>query len=100
MNTAYAFKIGPLNFILNIQQSTIGYSYPRVFVMFPDDSYINIDWTLGHIFGMTEMDWMSWIDGTEIRVDDIRVIRDKCHECGFNWDKLEEIIFKMYEENK
>lgn len=100
MNTAYVFKIGPLNFILNIQQSTIGYSYPRVFVMFPDDSYINIDLTLGHIFGMTESDWMSWIDGTEIRVDDIQVIRDKCHECCFDWDKLEEIIFKMYEENK
>lgn len=28
MNEAYDFRIGPLYFILNIQQSGIGYLYP------------------------------------------------------------------------
>ena len=97
MNLAYVFKIGPLNFILNIQQSTIGYSYPRVFVKFPDNSYINIDLTVPTILGMTEEDWLSWLDGTEIQVDDIQIVRNKCHECGINWNKLEKLIFQWYE---
>ena len=35
MNEVYVFRIGPLLFMLNVQESTIGYSYPRIFVRFP-----------------------------------------------------------------
>ena len=41
MNEVYVFRIGPLTFMLNVQESSMGYSYPRVFVRFPDNSYLN-----------------------------------------------------------
>lgn len=100
MNEAYIFRIGPLVFILNVQQSTIGYSYPRIFVRFPDNSYLNCDLSLGAMFNMTENDWDSWIDGTEHHLDNIDDVRAKCSEAGINWDIFEQIIFDLYNENK
>ena len=100
MNEAYVFRIGPLNFILNTQQSGIGYLYPRIFVRFPDNSYLNCDLTLGAMFEMTENDWLSWFDGTEKHLNTIDEVYAKCTEAGFNWGQFEEIIFKLYDENK
>ena len=100
MNEAYVFRIGPLVFILNIQQSSIGCLYPRIFVRFPDDSYLNCDLTLGAMFNMTENDWQSWFDGTEKHLNTIDEVCAKCTEAGFNWGQFEEIIFKLYDENK
>ena len=100
MNEAYVFRIGPLVFILNVQQSEIGYLYPRIFVRFPDDSYLNCDLTLGAMFNMTENDWQSWFDGTEKHLNTIDEVCAKCTEAGFNWGQFEEIIFKLYDENK
>lgn len=100
MNEAYVFRIGPLNFILNTQQSGIGYLYPRIFVRFPDDSYLNCDLTLGAMFKMTEKDWQSWFDGTEKYLNTIDEVHNKCAEAGINWKEFEEIIFKLYDENK
>lgn len=100
MNEAYIFRIGPLSFILNVQQSTIGYSYPRIFVRFPDNSYLNCDLSLGAMFNMTENDWLSWIDGTEYHLDNIDDVRAKCSEAGINWDAFEQIIFDLYHKNK
>ena len=100
MNEAYDFRIGPLYFILNVQQSEIGYLYPRIFVRFPDDSYLSCDLTLGTMFNMTENDWQSWFDGTEKHLNTIDEVCAKCTEAGFNWGQFEEIIFKLYDENK
>lgn len=100
MNEAYVFRIGPLVFILNVQQSSIGYYYPRIFVRFPDDSYLNCDIMLGAMFKMTEKDWLSWFDGTEKHLNTIDEVRAKCTEAGINWDEFEKIIFKLYDENK
>lgn len=100
MNEAYVFRIGPLHFILNIQQSGIGCLYPRIFVRFPDDSYLNCDLTLGAMFNMTENDWQSWFDGTEKHLSTIDEVHNKCAEVGINWKEFEEIIFKLYDENK
>ena len=100
MNEAYVFRIGLLVFILNVQESEIGYLYPRIFVRFPDDSYLNCDLTLGAMFKMTEKDWRSWFDGTEKHLNTIDEVRAKCTEAGFNWGQFEEIIFKLYDENK
>ena len=100
MNEAYVFRIGPLVFILNVQQSGIGYLYPRIFVRFPDNSYLNCDLTLGAMFKMTEKDWQSWFDGTEKYLNTIDEVHDKCAEAGINWEKFEKIIFKLYDENK
>ena len=100
MNEAYVFRIGPLVFILNVQQSNIGYLYPRIFVKFPDDSYLNCDFTLGTMFNMTENDWQSWFDGTEKHLNTIDEVHNKCAEVGINWKEFEKIIFKLYDENK
>ena len=100
MNEAYVFRIGPLVFILNVQQSAIGYLYPRIFVRFPDDSYLNCDIMLGAMFKMTEKDSQSWFDGTEKYLNTIDEVQDKCAEVGINWKEFEKIIFKLYDENK
>lgn len=100
MNEAYVFRIGPLVFILNVQQSAIGYLYPRIFVRFPDDSYLNCDIMLGAMFEMTEKDWLSWFDGTEKHLNTIDEVCAKCAEVGINWKEFEKIIFKLYDENK
>ena len=100
MNEAYVFRIGPLVFILNVQQSAIGYLYPRIFARFPDDSYLNCDLTLGAMFKMTEKDWLSWFDGTEKYLNTIDEVQDKCAKAGINWKEFEKIIFKLYDENK
>lgn len=100
MNLAYYFRVGPLLFILNVQQSTIGYSYPRIFIRFPDDSYLNCDLYLGTLFKMTEEDWNSWLDGTEIHLDNIDTVREISAGCGIDWDAFEAWAFKTYEKNK
>lgn len=86
---AYLFKIGMFNFILNVQYSGIGYAYPRIFVSIPGGTYQNWDLTLQTVFGMTEDDWNSWIDGTEIHLDTIDEVRDTCHMYGIDWDGFE-----------
>ena len=100
MNSAYLFRVGVLSFIINIQESGIGYAYPRIFVRFPDDSYLNFDLTVGGIFKMTAKDWDSWLDGTEERLDTIDEVENLCREHGMNWKIFEEMVFKMYEDNK
>ena len=100
MNEEYVFRIGPLYFILNTQQSSIGHLYSRIFVRFPDKRYLNGDLTLGTMFNMTEKDWQSWLEGTEKHLNTIDEVRAKCTEAGFNWGQFEEIIFKLYDENK
>ena len=100
MNTAYIFRIGPLLFILNIQSSTLGYGYPRIFVSFPDNSYLNFDLTLGAVFEMSEANWMSWIDEELVKLDDIEDIRKLAAESGINWDNFEKLVFELYENNK
>ena len=96
----YYFRVGPLLFILNIQESKIGFSYPRIFIGFPDNSYLNCDLSLGAVFKMTEKDWFSWLDGTEISLDNIDTIREICDSCGVNWDAFEEWAFEAYETYK
>lgn len=100
MNLAYVFRIGVLRFILNVQESAIGFIYPRIFIGFPDGSYLNYDVALGRFFTMFESDWLSWFDGTEIPLDTAEEIRKVAAEVGINWDIFEEEIFRLYEENK
>lgn len=96
MSTAYFFRIGPLHFIINAQSSKIGFNYPRVFVRFPDNSYLNIDLSLPAMFVMSEDDWMSWLDGTQQDVDTIEEVRAIAKDNGFDWDKFEKEIFEFY----
>ena len=96
---AYYFRVGVLVFILNVQYSGIGYAYPRIFVAFPDGSYLNYDLTVGACFKMSENDWFSWLDGTQVNVNDIDIVREKCNEVGLDWDAFEEFIFQQYEKS-
>ena len=101
MNKAYLFKIGFVNFILNVQYSSIGYGYPRLFVEFPNGDHINIDFTVGTVFGMRQFDWDSWLDGTEIKLDDEETIRKTIDEAGIaNWDNLLDSIMKAAEDKE
>ena len=98
MNEAYLFKIGVVSFILNIQQSSIGYSYPRIFVRFADDSCLNYDLTIGSCFKMSANDWDSWLDGTEQRLDTIEEVENLCGRVGLNWGAFEDFAFQLNDE--
>lgn len=100
MNLAYVFRIGVLRFILNVQESAIGFTYPRIFIGFPDESYLNYDVVLGRFFPMSESDWLSWLDGTEIYLNTIEEVREVASSVGIDWDIFEKEIFELYEENK
>lgn len=89
----YLFKIGLFNFILNAQCGYNGYNDPRIFIQLPDGSYQDWDFTLSIIFQMTESDWDSWLDGTEIKLETIDEVREKCSECGVDWDNFEKCFF-------
>jgi hypothetical protein len=100
MNEAYFFQMGVLDCILNIQTSRIGYSYPRVFVRFPDNSYLNIDFTLGRMFAMSEADWNSWLNGSHVVLDTIKQVRNKFIAEGLDWDAFDALIFYLCDECK
>lgn len=91
---AYYFKVGVLVFILNVQQSAIGFTYPRVFIAYPDNSFLNVDLFLGHCFSMTEDDFMSWLDGEEIRLNTIEEVREVFKENGVDWEKFQTWAFE------
>ena len=94
----YYFRVGPMLFIINVQSSAIGFSYPRIFVRFPDNSYLNYELILGAIFKMNEDDWNSWLDGTEICLNSEEEIYKVCKENGIKWDIFCDLVFKQYEE--
>lgn len=100
MSSAYYFRVGPLLFILNPQFSGIGNCYPRIFVRFPDNSYLNCDLSIGAMFKMSEEDWNSWLDGTEVWLNTIEEVNKICSECGINWNIFEQIIFELLEKNR
>ena len=100
MNNNYLFRVGPLMFILNVQQSSIGYGYPRIFISFPDCSYLNLDLYLGAFFPMSEADWSSWFDDELVSLYDINEVNEKMEEAGIDWPQLEKVIFEFYEKYK
>lgn len=85
---AYFFRVGVLKFILNIQYSSIGFSYPRMFIAWPDNSYSNLDLTLSSVFTMSENDWFSWFDEELINLDDIEEVNVIGEKCGINIQAL------------
>ena len=91
MITTYHFRVGWVHYIINDETSSIGYSYPRVFLGFPNDEYLNLDLTLGAIFKMSEFDFWSWIDGSEIELDSEEAIREVCGSLNLSWDALFEV---------
>lgn len=97
---AYFFRVGVLKFVLNVQYSSIGFSYPRVFIAWPDHSYSNLDATLGAVFTMSEKDWFSWFDEELISLDDITEINAIGEECGVNMQAILDWAFAALEKYK
>ena len=98
MQTAHFFINGDFQYILNVQYSSIGYSYPRVFVRFPDCSFVNYDSYLETLFGMSEEEWDSWFDGELVTIPTEEEMDAKMHEAGLNWTRFKEAIQKIAEE--
>lgn len=92
MITTYLFKIGLMTFILNDESSGIGYSYPRIFICFPDNSCLNLDLCLGTIFTMTEQDFMSWLDGSEIKLNTIEEIQEVFSNLSLSFEAFQDVI--------
>ena len=92
--------MGVMACILNIQISCAGYHYPRVFVQFPDNSCVNIDFTLGRVFAMREADWNSWLNGDHVVSIPIKQAWDKFIDEGLNWDEFDSLIFYLCDECK
>lgn len=97
---SYLFRIGFWQFILNIMYSTIGYGYSRLFIRCPDNSYMNVDFTLGSIFGMSEKDWDSWLDDELIKLSEISEVKAAAEEHGLNFENLMKFINEVMEEGE
>ena len=92
MVTSYLFKIGNMTCILNDESSAIGYTYPRIFVGFPDDSYLNLDLSLGAVFAMSDEGFHSWLDGSEIRLDTIEEIKEVFSNLSLSFENFEQVV--------
>ena len=102
MDRTYHTNIDGNEVIILDERSSIGYSYPRIFVMFKEQKEVTVrsgnkvvwhgmshDVCLGQTFSMTREDFDSWLDGTEINVSDIR---DICKNLSINYDGLVKLI--------
>ena len=98
MVKTYHFRVGWVHYIINDETSSIGYSYPRVFLGFPNEEYLNLDLTLGAIFKMSKSDFWSWIDGTETELDSEEAIRKVCSDLNMSWDALFDVARELLKE--
>ena len=92
MTTSYIFKIGFMTFILNDESSGIGYSYPRIFVSFLDGSCLNLDLSIGAVFTMSNEDFQSWLDGTEIRLNTIDEVKEVFSNLSLSFENFEQVV--------
>ena len=92
MVISYLFKIGNKTFILNDESSAIGYTYPRIFVGFPDDSYLNLDLSIGAVFAMSDEGFHSWLDGSEIRLDTIEEVKEVFSSLSLSFENFEQVV--------
>lgn len=102
MVTSYLFKIGDMTCILNDESSAIGYTYPRIFVGFPDDSYLNLDLSMGAVFAMSDENFHSWLDGSEIRLDTIEEVKKVFSSLSLSFENFERVldIFTKFHEGR
>ena len=96
MNKLYSFNIENTRVLISDEHSKIGCSYPRIFIeVIPHEVYINIDLTLGTAFNMSESDFNSWLDGSEItdaNLDDV------CDNIGLRYNAIFEMLNALKED--
>lgn len=99
MDSVYHFRIGKLIFILDIQYSSLGFYFPRLFISWGDGSYSNLDFYLQKFFPMTEDDFMSWLDGNEKKLETIEEVKTVFELININWEDLETVLFAISNED-
>lgn len=84
-----------LRYIVNIQQSKIGYSYPRFFIESGNGNCYNLDITLGACFKMKQKDFNDWASDARTDLEFSSV----CEEIGMGHvvDKLLAVIHDVQE---
>lgn len=92
----YLFRVGPLMFILNNNYSKIGYTYPVLFISWPDESYSCIDLTNGDVRNCNKQIWSLRFQNFQILNDEESIVK-VFKTINVDWPKFEEIIFEMYE---
>lgn len=81
-------KVSNTLVIVNIQYSSIGYAYPRLFIEEkPGESYLNFDVTVGEVFSMSLENWKDWMDGVETSGNAREILADIV-----NYDVFEQAI--------
>lgn len=96
MDKSYLFTgENNLRYIVNIQQSRIGFSYPRFFIESGNGNVYNFDITLGACFKMKRKDFEDWAE--DAIVD--REFSSVCEEIGMGHvvDKLLAVIHDVQE---
>ena len=88
------FEYNGARFIINSQYSKIGGCYPRIFIA-DEKGFHNWDLTLNHIFGMTEENFLSWLDDVVTLTTDEEK-RAALKEVGVNAD----LFFEVFSEKK
>jgi len=81
--TIMYFKHGDAEVIVNVQYSKIGAGYPRIFVR-KNGKCINVDLTIGGVFGMSQSDWDSWFDGSLHETESDSEISQGLADIGMN----------------
>jgi len=76
--------------ILNVQYSKIGCSYPRLFIEFSENEYVNYDVFLNAEFKMKKDDFNDWlVDAKPIPEESYE---ETLREFGINYKKLKDAL--------
>ena len=88
------FEHNSARFIIHAPCSKVGFCYPRIFIA-DERGFHNWDLTLNHIFGMTEENFLSWLDDVVTLTTDEEK-RAALKEVGVNAD----LFFEVFSEKK
>ena len=81
----------PLRVVVQVQESKIGQTYPRIFVEEKfGESYVNVDCVLGAAFKMREKDFEDWFDDGEPAT-----LQDACETSGIGEKALRDLLQEM-----
>ena len=91
-NRANLFELNGHKVLLNIQHSSIGYQYPRLFIEQAQNLHLNLDLYLGACFKMSDKDWADWLSDCEtVQAEEAR----ECLKGYVNWEAFEQMLASM-----
>ena len=81
----------PLRVVVQVQESRIGLTYPRIFVEEKfGKSYVIVDCTLGAAFNMRQKDFEDWFNDGEPAT-----LQEACKTSGIGEKALRDLLHKM-----